>query len=314
VSSPSCSEHPRARGERACDNCLEPICLACAATNDNRCTRCATKKQRKKLFFALRVSILLTILLGVVLYAWRDIDSRAARKDWSRPLTVAIVVIAAEPLDPTLVDRLRERSPTLEGRLTQEMRRYGSELSRPFSFEVFGPVTVEGPPPELPTSESFSDAVQFSFALKRYAGRADDAAKIGSRRFDSCIYLVAKPPATKTRKAVEGLSQLGGRLGLVKVDLDSSMIDFAFFVIAHELFHTLGASDKYDTVGNPVVPSGLPEPDRQPRFPQRFAEIMARHRAVDAQRSVPPESLGELMVGIETAREIGWSHSSAGGR
>jgi hypothetical protein len=276
--------------------------------------RCATKKQRKKLFFALRVSILLTVLFGVVLYAWRDIDSRAARKDWSRPLSVAIVVIAAEPLDPALVDRLRERLPALEGRLSQEMGRYGLTLSRPFAFEVFGPVIVEGAPPELPSSESFSDAVRFSYDLRRFSGRADDGAKIGSRRFDACIYVVAKPPASRTRKAVEGLSQLGGRLGLVKVDLDSSMIDFAFFVVTHELFHTLGASDKYDSQGNPSLPGGLPEPGRQPLFPQRFAEIMARHRAVDEHHSVPPENLGELMVGAETAREIGWSHSQPEGR
>jgi hypothetical protein len=302
----ACVDHPRASGDRACDNCLSPICLECAASQDDRCRECATKRQRKKLFFAVRVSILLTILVGVALYAWRDIDSREARKDWSRPLSVAVVVIAATPLEDGIVERLRERSPILEARLTEQLRARGGELSRPFSFEIFGPVTVEGATPELPQSDGVRDAIAFSWDLKRFSSRANDAAHIGARRFDSYIYVIASPPASAKRKAVEGLSQLGGRLGVVKVDLDRSMIDFALFVVTHELFHTLGASDKYDDVGEPSVPDGLAEPNRQPRYPQRFTELMARHRAVAPGRSVPPESLAELVVGDKTAAEIGW--------
>ena len=45
-------------------------------------------------------------------------------------------------------------------------------------------------------------------------------------------------------------------------------------VIAHELLHTLGASDKYNPQSlAPVFPEGYAEPDRQPRHPQRLAEI-----------------------------------------
>lgn len=289
-----------------CDDCLTPICLACAANQENRCSACSRKRQRKTVFFAVRVSILLTILVGVALYAWRDIGSREARKDWSRPLSVAVVVIAGAPLEEGVVERMRERAPTLEARLTEQLRAHGGKLSRPFSFEIFGPVTVEGQPPELPESDGIRDAIGFSWDLKRFSGRADDAAGIASRRFDSYLYVIASPPTSAKRKGVEGLSQLGGRLGVVKVDLDRTMIDFALFVVTHELFHTLGASDKYDDSGEPSVPDGLAEPDREPRYPQRFTELMARHRAVAPGRSAPPESLAELMVGAKTAQEIGW--------
>ena len=44
-------------------------------------------------------------------------------------------------------------------------------------------------------------------------------------------------------------------------------------IVAHELCHPLGATDKYDGVS--VWPQGYVEPDREPRYPQRKAEIMA---------------------------------------
>jgi hypothetical protein len=79
------------------------------------------------------------------------------------------------------------------------------------------------------------------------------------------------------------------------------------FVAAHELFHTLGASDKYDSEGRTLFPEGLPEPDRVPLFPQPAAEIMARNRVVSAAEEVAPGDLRELRVGLSTAREIGWA-------
>ena len=55
-------------------------------------------------------------------------------------------------------------------------------------------------------------------------------------------------------------------------------------VIAHELLHTLGATDKYDrATGQPLVPEGLGDPGQSPRYPQQFGEIMAGRVAVSAR-------------------------------
>jgi len=108
------------------------------------------------------------------------------------------------------------------------------------------------------------------------------------------------------RKVVEGASQQGGRVGVVKVELDGTMIDLALFVATHELFHTLGATDRYDASGQPLVPDGLPEPAKSPLFPQRLAEVMGRTRATSPTASVPPKTLDELFVGDATARELRW--------
>jgi len=105
---------------------------------------------------------------------------------------------------------------------------------------------------------------------------------------------------------VEGFSESGGRVGVARVELDASSVDLGLFVAAHELLHTLGASDKYDARGSSRLPEGLGDPDQSPLYPQRGAEVMARNRVVAPGLELPPGSLDELTVNHWTAREIGW--------
>lgn len=79
-------------------------------------------------------------------------------------------------------------------------------------------------------------------------------------------------------------------------------------VIAHELLHVFGASDKYDlATGQPLVPEGLANPQAQPLYPQRKAEIMGGAIALSPAESRMPSSLAVSLVGPATAREIGWT-------
>lgn len=73
--------------------------------------------------------------------------------------------------------------------------------------------------------------------------------------------------------------------------------------------HTLGATDKYKlNTGEPLYPTGFAEPDRQPLYPQRSAEIMAGRRAISATDFDMPSSLKDVVVGAVTADEIRWTH------
>jgi hypothetical protein len=171
---------------------------------------------------------------------------------------------------------------------------------------VFGPVLDDGPIPKPPEDDGLVAGARYAWDLSRFTSRIDEAASVHDSAFDSRIYILATRPVSAERKMVEGASQLGGRVGVVAVELDSTMVDLALFVATHELFHTLGATDRYDPSGQPLVPDGLPEPDRTPVFPQRFAEVMARHRAKSPTTSVPPKTLDELFVGDVTARELRW--------
>ena len=76
-------------------------------------------------------------------------------------------------------------------------------------------------------------------------------------------------------------------------------------IIAHEFLHTLGATDKYSPVdGQPIGPDGIAEPDRQPLFPQRYAEIMGGRIALSETDAVIPKNLRYAVIGQLTASEI----------
>ena len=79
-------------------------------------------------------------------------------------------------------------------------------------------------------------------------------------------------------------------------------------MVAHEVLHTLGATDKYDRrTGQPLVPAGLGEPELEPLFPQQFGEIMAGRIATAPDTAVMADGLDEMLVGALTGLEIGWS-------
>ena len=78
-------------------------------------------------------------------------------------------------------------------------------------------------------------------------------------------------------------------------------------MIAHELLHTLGASDKYDlSNGLPIHPAGYADPDKRPRYPQDRAEIMGGRIPLSPGRAAIPRGLNQTVIGPVTASEIGW--------
>jgi hypothetical protein len=78
-------------------------------------------------------------------------------------------------------------------------------------------------------------------------------------------------------------------------------------VIAHEVMHTLGATDKYDPETNlPQFPDGYARPDAPRRHPQAAAELMAGRRPLSETEAEMPDSLRDVVVGDRTAAEIRW--------
>ena len=103
---------------------------------------------------------------------------------------------------------------------------------------------------------------------------------------------------------------LGLEKGLIGVVNAFAAREFAAknnIVIAHELLHTVGATDKYDiATGNPLYPQGYVEPQREPLYPQEFAEIMAGATPITESKHIMPEALAEVIIGVKTAKEINW--------
>jgi hypothetical protein len=256
-------------------------------------------------FFRVRVSILLTILIAVLIWAGCDIQRRHARNQWVDTLNVALILAQKDTVDEGTVELLKRRTTALEERLAAEFHRRNPDAPKPFHFVVKGPVDLRRAPPQQP-SEGLFDLARYNFDLWRFVRGVNADAGVEASSFDATIYLVARTPKAAFHASVEGASQVGGTVGVVEVELDRTMVDFALFVTTHELLHLLGAKDKYDAWGRSLVPEGLAEPELRPLYPQRYAEVMARNVALGPSEERAPESLSDLKIGATTAREIGW--------
>lgn len=264
--------------------------------------------KRTKAFWV-RVGILLFILFTVVLWAIRDTWTRRERLQWDRTLDVAVVLVhvaGTEAVDPAANAAMASRADALARRLADEQRRYRPGSPAPFRFVVKGPVEASTAAP-APASDSLGDLARQAWDASKWTDDVDADAGVVAAHYDSRIYVMVKKPSNDLRAAVEGHSEQGGRRGFVEVELDPSMVDLALMVVAHEMLHTLGATDKYDAQGRARFPDGFVDPNASPRYPQARAEVMARNRPIAPNEERVPDTLDELGVGAATAKEIRWS-------
>jgi len=243
------------------------------------------------------------LLAGVLLFAWHDVSGRRERNEWKRTLEVALIIVNDGRVDESALAGLRARVPELARRLRHECARYRRGAPAPFAFTLYGPTNPGAALPSHP-EDGIWGAVKHAYALHRFTRAVDGALAVPTRGFDARLYVVARPATDQA--LVEGVSEHGGRIGIALVELDPETVDTALFVAAHELFHTLGATDRYGPDGRALVPDGLAEPNRVPLFPQQKCEVMARARPLSPTDEARPTSLDELSVGETTAKEIGW--------
>jgi len=78
--------------------------------------------------------------------------------------------------------------------------------------------------------------------------------------------------------------------------------------IAREIARLYGARDKIELETQlPMVTRGLGEPEKAPLFPQTKAELMGRWIMIDNLQKREVTSIDEMVIGPDTAKELGWS-------
>ena len=98
-----------------------------------------------------------------------------------------------------------------------------------------------------------------------------------------------------------------GMMAFIKNYADDQFIERNNFIIAHEMLHTLGASDKYDPVTlMPLYPQGYATPSLGQYKKQDKCEIMGGRIPFSDTLAITPKSLNYCMIGNTTAKEIGW--------
>lgn len=251
---------------------------------------------------SIRIGILLLVLGFVGLDAWL---TRVRTTSWEKTLRATVYPIVADghPSTRDYVAQLtREDFASMESFLQREGARYGVAIGEPLRVRL-GPVLTRLPPLP-PADRNVLGVVAWSLRIRGWAWRRES----GQARPHSQIrlFVLYYDPATSPVLA-HSLGLREGLIGVVHAFATREMAPSNNVVIAHELLHTLGATDKYDRATEmPRWPEGYAEPERQPRFPQRRAEIMGGRVPLTRDRAEIPLGLEDTVVGPLTAHEIGW--------
>lgn len=250
-----------------------------------------------------RIAVLLAVLGMVALDAWL---TRVRTTSWENTLRVSLHPVAADgqPATREYVAKLaREDFAAIEAFLREQAPEYGIRIPEPVQIWLRPPL---GELPPLPPRErSLLGTVGWSLKLRWWASRRE-AAQPSPRGHAKIFVLYYDPDATPTVAHSLGLKE--GLIGIVHAFASRAQAPTNNVVIAHEVLHTLGATDKYDpATGLPRFPEGYADPDAQPRHPQEYAELMGGRIPLSAGKAEIPRSLRQVVIGRATATEIGWS-------
>lgn len=294
------------------------------------------RERRRGLLGRLRQGTLFVLLLAVAL--WGFLTWRADRQTfaWERPVEVAVVVLVDEASEGSReeradTDRFVERFFSRAARPGDNLRGVEEWLRGEYSrhagleageageaqtvrFEVRGPLRLDTPPPLPPgDDDSFFERLgktnRFLDYFEELAARDD----LLLGRYDVTLFVYFYDLYDKARRQVfarrDSIASPRRRVGVVFAPLSHELRGYTCTLIAHELCHTFGATDKYRD-GKSVHPEGFAEPERSPLYPQRKAEIMALGipQAPGGKEGLVT-SLGECVVGEATAREMNWRPS-----
>ena len=241
------------------------------------------------------------MLLAVAQGAW---IARARTTDWKEPLRVVVYPINGDrsaAADRHIQDLQRDSFEPLALFMRGQAAAYGLKLRNP--VEMYLAPRVDAMPPAPPRQGSRLEIIWWSLQLRFWAWRND--AYSGPKAHVRMFVKYFAPVSNASLQHSVGLRQ--GLIGVVNVFASADMEGANQVVIAHELLHTFGASDKYDPATNqPLYPDGYAEPDARPLLPQTRAEIMAGRIPLSQMRAETPRGLDETQIGAATAREINW--------
>ena len=252
------------------------------------------------MFKAVRISILLFILFFVAVSTWL---TQARSTDWNNSLWVKVYPINADnsPESTKYIANLKLRDfDGIESFLTREAAKYAVDVARPVRLELGEP--VPGQPPQLGNSPHVLNVMLWSLQMRWWANSVTS----DQDRIDPDVRIFIRyhaPDIAVTLERSVGLQK--GMVGIVNGYASPRHRGTNNVIIAHEFLHTLGATDKYSLAsGQPIGPDGLAEPQREPLYPQRYAEIMGGRIAVAEDDAMMPQSLDYAVIGPLTAREI----------
>jgi hypothetical protein len=252
-------------------------------------------------FKLIRISVLLSILLVVLVSTCMN-ERRLA--SWQQTLWVTIYPIVADAGGATqaYVSELDEASfDEINQFFERELQLYGVLLTPAVHFQIAPPSREF--PPAIPDRHSPVAIAVWSLKMRWWSWRMKR--KDGLSAPDIQMFVLYHALGSKSEMNMS-VGMRKGMYGLVKGYTGKNMSSYNQIVIAHELLHILGASDKYVfSTGDPEYPFGYAAPRQRPLFPQTQAEIMGGRIPLSSFESELPDSLAQCRIGQKTAEEIG---------
>ena len=248
-----------------------------------------------------RIAVLLFILATVAQGAYL---ARTRTAEWEHTLRVVIYPIngdGSQNVERYIGALHGAAFEPIEAFFRREGERYGVRSQPPIQVALAPPVSSQ--PPVPPFGGGKAEIVVWSLRLRYWAYWNDNHKRM---RPDIRIFVSYHDPATRPRLAHStGLQK--GLIGVVNAFAIADMDGSNNVVIAHELLHALGATDKYDSSNNrPLFPDGFADPNAQPLYPQARAEIMAGRIPISERQAEVPAGMADVAIGARTAREINW--------
>jgi hypothetical protein len=250
-------------------------------------------------FRRLRILLLLGVLAAAISLTWLE---QFMVRGWRAPLDVAVIPINGDgsPQAAETIRALRTADfADINAFLERENARYGVKQWPAMQLTLLA--EIKDIPPAPPRDGSVLKIMYWSLQLRWWVYQQSNAflPQLGK------IKLFVLYHAPKEGEALEhSLGLQKGLIGVVHAFADPGQTGQNNIVIAHELLHTLGATDKYDAEGKPLFPQGYADPELPQLMPRRQAEIMAGRLVNAAGRLVMPPSLEQCVIGPMTAHEI----------
>ncbi|CAG0948659.1 hypothetical protein MTYP_00038 [Methylophilaceae bacterium] len=248
----------------------------------------------------LRILILLFILATVAHRAWLETHD----VEWKDSLYVAVYPINADGSAQAAgyIETLtQDQLAGITGYLAGEAERYALRIRYPFQLRLGRAIADR--PPQPPENAGVLQTVLWSLHFRWWAWRNSPAVTVPP---DIRLYLLYHDPA-QYQVLPHSTALSKGRIGLVNVYASRQYTRQNAVIVTHELLHTVGASDKYDLMNHlPHFPEGYAEPEKQPLYPQDYAELMAGRILVSDNKAEIPDGLTHTLIGEQTAAEIGW--------
>jgi len=252
-------------------------------------------------FKKIRILLLLLVLFVVALQTGL---TKMRTTDWEQPLWVVVYPINGDGSQKAAeyIDRLKEEDfEEIAAFFSREAERYQLGIDEPFTLMLSAPVDAQ--PPIPPKDGNMLAVIGWSLKLRYWSWMNDNW---DGPRPDIQMFVRYFDPSSSPRLA-HSLGLQKGMVGVVNAFAHRQMSGSNNVIIAHELLHTVGASDKYDLATNlPFYPIGFAEPGRDPVYPQRRAELMAGRIPLSESSAVTPKSIDSVVIGEATAIEIRW--------